>query len=198
MRNNDLSLEGISAVCFDAFGTLIQYGGRRLNPYRRLLTGASLKTAQRLPFLTRNVGIGVFAHELGLMAELPAIEQELTEELAGLRRFPEVDQVLDRLWQAEKKVAVCSNLAAAYGPAVRALLPGLDAYVLSFEQEVAKPDPAIYQAVCDALQCRPSEVLFIGDSHRCDVRGPQAFGMPARGLDRGCGQTLRDVLSGKQ
>jgi hypothetical protein len=57
------------------------------------------------------LGIGVFARELALMAELPAIEQELTEELAGLGLFPEVDQVLYTLRQAGKKVAVCSNLA---------------------------------------------------------------------------------------
>ena len=26
----------VSAVCFDVFGTLIGYAGRRINPYRRL------------------------------------------------------------------------------------------------------------------------------------------------------------------
>jgi HAD superfamily hydrolase (TIGR01509 family) len=197
MDKDDLDLEGIVAVCFDAFGTLIGYGGRRLNPYRRLLTGSESKSAGRLPFLTRNVGIDVFARELGLEAELPAMERELAEELAGLTLYPEVGAVLDTLRRAGRKVAVCSNLAAAYGPAVRELVPGLDAYVLSFEVGAAKPDPAIYATVCAALDCSPGEVLFTGDSPRCDEQGPRAFGMRAHGLDRERGQTLWGALAGK-
>lgn len=197
MGKDDLNLKGVSAVCFDAFGTLIGYGGRRLNPYRRLLVGGLSKPAERLPFLTRNVNVGVFARELGLMAELPDMERELGDELSGLVLYPEVEAVLDALRQAGKKVAVCSNLAAAYGPAVRQLVPGLDAYILSFEVGVAKPDPAIYEAVCAALRCSPSEVLFIGDSQRCDDLGPRAFGMSAYWLDRADGQTLRDALARK-
>ena len=42
-----------AAVCFDVFGTLIHYAGRRVNPYRRLIVSEA-----RLPFLTRNVGSG--------------------------------------------------------------------------------------------------------------------------------------------
>lgn len=195
MGKDDLNLTGVSAVCFDAFGTLIGYGGRRLNPYRRLLAGGVSKPEVRLPFLTRNVGIDVFARELGLMVELPDMERELAEELAGLVLYPEVDAVLGALRQSGRKVAVCSNLAAAYGPAVRQLLPGLDAYVLSFEVGTAKPDSTIYEAVCAALDCSPGAVLFAGDSQRCDDLGPRAFGMTAHWLDRASGQTLWDVLT---
>ena len=197
MGKIDLDLEGIAAVCFDAFGTLIGYGGRRLNPYRRLLASDSSKPVRRLPFLTRNVGIDVFARELGFEAALPAMERELAEELAGLILYPEVEAVLDTLRRTGRKVAVCSNLAAAYGPAVRELAPGLDAYVLSFEVGAAKPDPTIYATVCKALDCSPGEVLFTGDSPRCDEQGPRAFGMRAHGLDRERGQTLWDALAGK-
>ena len=91
---------------------------------------------------------------------------------------------------------MCSNLAAEYGPAVLGLLPDLDAYVLSYEVGLAKPDPAIFQHVCDALGCAPGEVVFVGDSVRCDVDGPRAFGMQARHLDRRAGQSLLDVLAG--
>jgi HAD superfamily hydrolase (TIGR01509 family) len=196
MDTNDLCLEGIAAVYFDAFGTLIGYGGRRLNPYRRLLAADAPKPVGRLPFLMRNVGIDVFARELGLEAALPAMERELAEELTGLILYPEVEAVLDTLRQAGRKVAVCSNLAAAYGLAVRELIPGLDAYVLSFEVGAAKPDPAIYAAVCAALDCSPGEVLFTGDSPWCDEQGLRDFGMRAHGLDRERGQTLWDALAG--
>jgi len=122
---------------------------------------------------------------------------ELAEELAGLVLYPEVEAVLDTLRQVGRRVAVCSNLAASYGAAVRELLPGLDAYILSYEVGTAKPDPAIYEAVCSALERCSGEVLFIGDSQRCDLLGPQAFGMSAHWLDRASGQTLWDVLARK-
>jgi HAD superfamily hydrolase (TIGR01509 family) len=67
---------------------------------------------------------------------------------------------------------------------------------LSFEVGAAKPEPAIYEAVCHALGKRPRDVLFIGDSKRCDFDGPQAFGMQARWLDRRGGQSLVDALKG--
>ena len=182
----------IRALALDAFGTLIQYGQRRA-PYGRLLAGQG-EGAARLPFLTRDVPVATFAAELGLEHLLPDIEADLAEELAGLRLFAEVPQVLALARAAGLRLAVCSNLAAEYGPAVLGLLPGLDAYVLSYEVGLAKPDPAIFQRVCDALGCAPGEVMFSGDSKRCDVDGPRAFGMQARHLDRRAGQSLLDVL----
>ena len=184
----------IRALALDAFGTLIQYGQRRA-PYGRLLAGQG-EGAARLPFLTRDVPVATFAAELGLEHLLPDIEADLAEELAGLRLFAEVPQVLEQSRAAGLRLAVCSNLAAEYGPAVLGLLPGLDAYVLSYEVGLAKPDPAIFQRVCDALGCAPGEVMFSGDSKRCDVDGPRAFGMQARHLDRRAGQSLLGVLAG--
>lgn len=186
----------VTAVCFDAFGTLIHYNGRRINPYRRLIQVGQGEQAERLPFLTRNAGVAVFAEELGLSHMLPVIQRELDEEIVGLQLFPEVELVLRKLRAAGKRLVVCSNLAAEYGQAVRQLLPGFDAHVLSFEVGAAKPDPAIYSAVCAALGSCPRDVLFIGDSKRCDLHGPEAFGMQARWLDRKSGQTLVDVLGG--
>ena len=101
---------------------------------------------------------------------------------------------MQALRAAGKGVAVCSNLAQGYGATVRRLLPGLDAYILSYEVGVAKPDPTIYRIVCDRLNCHPDEVLFVGDSQRCDYHGPLAFGMKAQWLDREGGQTLLEAI----
>lgn len=125
----------IRALALDAFGTLIQYG-QRLAPYSRLV-GARGEGAARLPFLTRDVPVATFAAELGMEHLLPDIEADLAEELAGLRLFAEVPQVLALARAAGLRLAVCSNLAAEYGPAVRGLLPNLDAYVLSYEVGLA-------------------------------------------------------------
>lgn len=186
----------IRAVVFDAFGTLIGYGGRRVNPYLRLVDAAPGEKTARLPFLTRNVPVDVFADELGRAHLLPVIRHELAEEVAGLRLFDEVSVTLRKLRTAGTRIAVCSNLAYEYGTAVRRLLPDMDAYLFSYEVGAAKPDPAIYAATCTALGYRPREVLFIGDSKRCDFEGPRAFGMQAGWLHRKSGLTLLDALQG--
>lgn len=113
-----------------------------------------------------------------------------------MRLFDEVSVTLRKLRAAGMQIAVCSNLAYEYGTAVRRLLPDLDAYLFSYELGAAKPDPTIYAATCTALGCRPREVLFIGDSRRCDFEGPRAFGMQAGWLDRRSGLTLLDALQG--
>jgi HAD superfamily hydrolase (TIGR01549 family) len=110
--------------------------------------------------------------------------------------FPEVPEVLARVRAAGLRIAVCSNLACEYGPAVRRLLLGLDAYLLSFEVGAVKPSPEMYAATCTALGCAPGEVMFIGDSRRCDLMGPLGFGLQARWLDRSAGKTLIDAIEG--
>ena len=185
----------IKAVAFDAFGTLIKYGGAKLNPYSRLLSGSQVdQVKQRHEFLTRNISVDVFAAELNCLGQLPLIREELDAELAGLELFDEVNGVLHSLRASGMKIAVCSNLATEYCPSLRRLLPGLDAYVLSCEVGFAKPNPAVYQAVCTSLVVEPSHVGFIGDSQRCDLQGPRDFGMRSRWLDRASGQTLDVAL----
>lgn len=186
----------IKAVTFDAFGTLIKYGGAKLNPYRRLLSPSPVdQVKQRHEFLTRNISVDVFAAELNFLGHLPLIRQELETELAGLDLFEESQSVLQSLRVAGMQIAVCSNLATEYCPSVRRLLPGLDAYVLSCEVGYVKPDAEIYRAVCTSLGVAPNEVWFIGDSQRCDLQGPRDFGMKSLWLDRTSGQTLDVVLN---
>lgn len=180
-----------TAIVFDAFGTLVQ-PRRGANAYDRLSAAAG---GRRMPFLTRNVGADTFAEELGVGYLWPLIARELAAELSQLSLYEDVPPVLGRL-RTRHKIAVCSNLAQPFGAPVRALLPGLDAYLLSFELGVKKPDPAIYQAACAALRCQPRDVLWIGDSRRADYEGPQACGMQARLIDRTAGHRLADVLRG--
>jgi HAD superfamily hydrolase (TIGR01549 family) len=185
---------GPEAVVFDAFGTLISFGGVRLNPYRHFLPSSSLELSERRPFLTRDAAPEVFARERGLEHLLPIFDQELRLELDALALFPEVLTVLRVLKERKVRVAVCSNLAKPYGAAVRSLLPQVECFVFSYEVGFAKPESEIYQALCCALAIQPPKVLVIGDSPRCDVDGPAGFGMQSALLDRRAGNTLSDVL----
>lgn len=182
-------------IAVDAFGTLLHFDGHRINPYARLINTPAGEKAMRLPFLTRDVPPATFAEELGLVHLIPLIERELTAEIAAIRLFDDVADTLRRLRGAGHRIVVCSNLAQPYGEVIRRLLPDLDGHVCSYEVGAKKPDPAIYQAVCDALNCRPQDVLFIGDSKRADFDGPRHFGMQARLIDRKAGQKLAEVLA---
>ncbi|MCW5231672.1 HAD family hydrolase [Verminephrobacter eiseniae] len=184
----------VRAIVFDAFGTLIRYTTRPA-PYECLLRSDE-QPVDRQACLTRDVPMATLAIESGVGDRLDVMEADLAEELTGLRLFPEVPDTLAKARAAGLRVAVCSNLAHAYGPAVRSLVPGLDAYVLSYEVGVTKPHQTMYRLACAELRCAPADALFVGDSKRCDFEGPKAFGMQARWLDRRGGQSLHDVLAG--
>lgn len=53
-----------------------------------------------------------------------------------------------------------------------------DVIVYSHEEGTKKPDPAIYQAVCDRLGVSPSEVVFL-DDFDVGVEGARRIGMTA-------------------
>jgi FMN phosphatase YigB (HAD superfamily) len=81
---------------------------------------------------------------------------------------------------------VISNLAAPYGPALRRLLGDrVDGFSLSFEVGAMKPEPEIFAHACRNLALSPDQMLMVGDSHRSDVEGAEAFGMRAVRLRRG-------------
>lgn len=179
-------MDGIDAVCFDVFGTLIHFAGGRVNPYRHLIN----VTDEKLPFLTCNQSIDFFAKQLGLDRLIPLMRSELEDELCKLALFNDVAAVIKQLRSCNKKIAVCSNLAAEYGSVVKTMLPDMDAYVFSYEVGEAKPATAIYQSVCNSLNVKPNRILFVGDSKRCDFIGPAKFGMRSVWLKRIEGQSL--------
>ena len=82
------------------------------------------------------------------------------------------------------RLARCSNLSSDYVAALRNTLPNRpDAEALSCKVGAIKPEPAIYGQVLSGLQVDPGKVLFIGDTPRADIEGPQAAGMQAVHVD---------------
>ena len=121
-------------------------------------------------------------------------EKDLEDEVASIRLFPDSLDVIARLQQSGYLVGLCSNLAVPYGTPVRALLPMLNAYAMSYDAGAVKPQPRIYQFLLEKLGCIADEVLFVGDTVVADLEGPRAFGMQACLLNRSIGQTLADVV----
>lgn len=186
----------VSVVIFDAFGTLIPKALRRVNPYSRLIGNGDSGKSVRRPFLTRNVAIDVFAEELGLAYLVPLLRREIQQEIDELTLYPDVELTLSKLRGAGYRIAVCSNLAFEYCASVRAILPAIDEFIFSCEVGAAKPEREIYIEACTRMSCRPRDTLFVGDSKKADIEGPKAFGMQARLIDRGSGQSLSTALFG--
>jgi HAD superfamily hydrolase (TIGR01509 family) len=171
----------IQAVCFDAFGTLVEITDKR-RPFRALLQGGLKSiTAEEVltkPLSLREVAAGV-SHELR-EDDLAELEADLQVECASIRLRPGIAEIWRYLRDRGLRIAVCSNLALPYGPPLLAALPDTpDAVILSYEVGLAKPDLAIFRLVCDRLGLQPAEILFVGDTPSADIDGPQAIGMSA-------------------
>ncbi|WP_329459190.1 HAD family hydrolase [Streptomyces sp. NBC_01497] len=89
---------------------------------------------------------------------------------AAWRPYADVTEVLGGLRRAGIAVGVVSNIGWDLRPVFRAhgVDELIDAYVLSFEHGIQKPDARLFQAACDELGQDPHDVLMVGDSREAD------------------------------
>lgn len=178
----------IKAVCFDAFGTVVDITDKR-RPYIALLKAMNkdMRKTTKDRLMREPLGLGDFMRLCGpnMTPQIQSkITRDLDAELASIKLRPELDTVWNSLRENGYKVAICSNLAASYGETLVKKLPfEPDALILSYETGHIKPEPEIYQQVCDALNMSPEAIFFTGDTKSADVDGPKAFGMEASLID---------------
>lgn len=104
----------------------------------------------------------------------PALAEQLYDRHmttgAWRQPYPDAEPVFKELRRRGVPVAVLSNIGWDLRPIfVQAGLDQyVDAYVLSFELEIQKPDPRIFRAACDLLGLPPAEVLMVGDTPEAD------------------------------
>lgn len=60
-----------------------------------------------------------------------------------------------------------------------------EAVIISAEVGLRKPNPQIYRRMLEMLGVEPQEVLFVGDTPREDVHGPQQVGMRTAWISKG-------------
>jgi HAD superfamily hydrolase (TIGR01493 family) len=89
---------------------------------------------------------------------------------AAWRPYADTAEVLGGLRRAGIAVGVVSNIGWDLRPIFRAhgVDALVDAYVLSFEHGIQKPDARLFQAACDELGQDPHDVLMVGDSREAD------------------------------
>ncbi|MDI2030727.1 HAD-IA family hydrolase [Saccharopolyspora sp. TS4A08] len=84
--------------------------------------------------------------------------------------YPDAAEVLRRLSEQGVKVGVISNIAFDIRPAFDRLGVSrhVDEFLLSYLEEVIKPDPKIFLRACERLGVAPEEALMVGDSEEAD------------------------------
>ncbi|AZI42063.1 HAD family hydrolase [Deinococcus psychrotolerans] len=91
-------------------------------------------------------------------------------------------EVLAELRRRGLKIGVLTNGRTAMQHTVMerlGLLPLVDDLIISGAAGIAKPDPRIYELALERLGVPAGKTLFVGDSPRNDIAGPQAAGMRA-------------------
>ena len=90
--------------------------------------------------------------------------------------------LMDRLRAAGHAIHAITNWSAETWPIGLATHPRLrtsfGTVIVSGQERVAKPDPAIFAVFCDSADAAPDTCVFIDDSES-NVAGARAFGMDA-------------------
>ena len=171
----------IQAVCFDAFGTLVEITDKR-RPFQVMLSEGP-KGRRTIDALISPLGLRDIARELAIEigeARLLELERDLAAECRSIRLRPGMETIWASLRRAGLRIGICSNLALPYAKPLLAVVPGIpDALVLSFEVALVKPQPKIFHLVCEQLGLLDEQILFVGDTPEADVLGPLAVGMHA-------------------
>ncbi|MFF4357384.1 HAD family hydrolase [Streptomyces sp. NPDC001604] len=84
--------------------------------------------------------------------------------------YPDATEVLAALRERGIGIGVVSNIGWDLRPVFRehGLDRYVDAYVLSYEHGIQKPDPRLFAVACEALGVDPRETLMVGDDRRAD------------------------------
>lgn len=94
------------------------------------------------------------------------------------------------------KVGICSDLTAQiqHRKIIRlGISDWIDAVVTSEEAGAEKPSRIMYQMILEKLHTTPEKALFIGDSKKKDVEGPQQIGIATLWLHPDGSQKYRTI-----
>lgn len=178
------------AVIFDLFGTLMELTQHR-RPFYKLLRKMGLtefREARRIAMSHNDVKVRAYLRSKGLTQESLLLDcvSEIRADCESARLFPESLEVIQALSQKGIKVGILSNVSDYYvEPFYKFGLDKLcDAFVMSCDEGMIKPDAEIYQLMLGRLHCQPEQAWMVGDNLQCDVQGPQSVGINAVLLDR--------------
>jgi putative hydrolase of the HAD superfamily len=122
----------------------------------------------------------VVQDELGTPLPLADVQDALLSAVR-FRPYPEVPGTLARLGAAGARLAVVSNWDVSLHDVLErtALRSLVDAVVISAEEGVAKPEPAIFRIALARVGADGGAGMHVGDSLEADVAGARAAGLDA-------------------
>jgi HAD superfamily hydrolase (TIGR01509 family) len=106
-----------------------------------------------------------FFERAGLDEQLASALYDLDLDAAAHEFYPDVAPTFDALHRAGLSIAVVSDIHLDLRPEFRAadLDEFVDAYVLSFEHGMQKPDPRMFELALNMLGVDAHEALMVGD-----------------------------------
>ncbi|MHA7964463.1 HAD family hydrolase [Paenibacillus sp. CAU 1782] len=134
--------------------------------------------------------LGVLNHTLGLQFDLNQQNRRLAElqQAQGTfwRAFPFAVETLKKLRASSFKLGLISNWDHTARQVLQntGLLPLFHQVVISSEEGVEKPDPAIFKIALERAGVEPGESLYVGDNYYDDVIGSERAGMQSFLINR--------------
>ena len=128
------------------------------------------------------VGAEIWAEALGT-AEGAAEEAERFMDAFQAVPFPEVAGVLEAL-RPTFRLALVTNSPRAHAALDHMGLTDLFDDVVEIPPELRKPRPEGFWHAAELLGVEPAELVYVGDSYRCDVQGGLAAGVRPVWVDR--------------
>lgn len=102
------------------------------------------------------------------------------------RCFNDVAGTLSALKSAGLQLVLASNFDERLNAVCAGLeeLQGISSVIISSEVGWRKPAPMFFDIVCQQTNCRPEEILFVGDDLINDIHGAKQAGMATAWIDR--------------
>ena len=205
-------LSSFGGVLLDMNGTFM-FGGDRFGPehdygatYRALGgQGLALEVVQRtITVCFESMGViyedptrcdsfpSVVENLRELAPDLPETELNLLERVIAqheLGRVPDAYALRLKRLAATHRLGVVANILSRKGPwldefARAGVLKLFATTVFSSDGRSIKPSRKLFDRALDALTTPKSEVVFVGDSLRCDIGGAAAAGLATVWIDR--------------
>ena len=201
----------IKVVAFDAVGTLIYAEPSVTATYCRVLNELSGSPVDE-SFVRKVLGIRLAersSHEnlrtnedserqywYDLIAELVPDANRVDACFDSLYRhfgiasnwrcYHDVAGTLNALKSAGLQLVLASNFDERLNAVCTGLeeLQGISSVIISSEVGWRKPAPTFFDIVCQQTNCRPEEILFVGDDLINDIHGAKQAGMATAWIDR--------------
>ena len=118
-------------------------------------------------------------------AYIPVAADMIYDDLKGRGMFRDVPPALEAL-RARVPLAIVSNADHDFlHGTIQTNNLTFDHVIHSHGERVYKPHPRIFQKALDALSIEdPTQAIYVGDSPREDILGPQMAGIPAVWINR--------------